>query len=153
MLVRLLLTAAALIGAAEGLTVAFAARDADVARRLRELSPAVVKSATDRARNARWHHLGAWLRALTVGVLLAVAGVAVAGLPWWHVVPAVGATGGWCLRRFDYAFARRFGMAADYLGNTAALDRTGFASRSIRWWGTGLVVAGAVGWGAAWLTF
>lgn len=136
---------AVLAGISELFTVAFAARDSDVARRLRELNPATLATDADRGRNARWHGLGAVQRA-AVALLLAIAVVGVARLPWWLVAPGWAVTGGWALRRFDYAFAVRFGLPKDYLGKTAALDVAGFGSRPMRWWGTGAALVGAAVW-------
>jgi len=134
-----------LIGAAELLTILFAARDADAARRFRGLPSTVTGQVADRKRNARWHHLGAAQRGV-VALLLAVATVAVAGLSWWHVGPAAAVAGGWAWRRFDYAFARRFGLPAAHLGATALIDQLNLGNLTLRRVGTVIAGAGAVWW-------
>lgn len=142
-----LMTCAALIAGAELLTVLAAGRDADAARRFREMGAHVVNGVADKRRNRRWHVAGAGQRAAE-GLLLAVGVVAVAGRPWAHVAAAWAVAGGWTWRRFDYAFARRFGQPAGYLGGTSSIDRlrtdaAWLGSKALRRLGAGLVIAGA----------
>lgn len=136
----------ALIGGAELLTIQFAARDSDAGRRFRSLNTAATASGLDQGRNRRWHHEGAGQRA-TATLLLAVAVVGVAHQPWYLVAVAWAVAGGWSWRRFDPAFARRFGKDADYLGTTAETDRLGLGSLTMRRVGTGVALAGALAWG------
>jgi hypothetical protein len=144
-MIAALLALAALVGGAELLTILPAARDSDAGRRFGTLPGAVVDTDLDQARNRRWHRLGALHRAADA-LLLAVAVVAVAGLPWWWVAPAWAVAGGWSWRRFDVAFAVRFGKARGYLGTTAATDRQQLTSLTVRRVGTFVAAGGAAGW-------
>lgn len=135
----------ALIGGAELLTILAAARDSDAGRRFRLLNGKVVGSVIDAARNARWHRAGAVQRAAET-LLLAVCVVAVAHLPWSMVAAGWAVAGGWSWRRFDAAFARRFGQDEGYLGTTAATDRLRLGNVTMRRMGTAVALAGAVSW-------
>lgn len=140
-----LLWLAVLIGGAELLTILAASRDSDAGRRFRLLNGKVVGSVIDAARNARWHRAGAGQRAAE-SLLLAVAVVAVARLPWPLVAIGWAVAGGWSWRRFDPAFARRFGMDKSFLGQTSELDKVGLGSLTMRRAGTAVGLAGAVAW-------
>lgn len=136
----------AIVCTSAGLADLAAHRDEVASRRYRELYPATVASAADRAHNGTWHRLGL-LQRLAGVVLLALLvyywldRVAVAGLL------AAGLGGFVTMLVFDPSLNIRLGMPWDYTGTTAQTDvlAAGRGRRLAGLKGAG-VVLGIIGW-------